>query len=192
MRFHRFVGPLAFALALGLAAGDAGAQSLRGSRASVDRMYDQARDHDLTFFRTGRGVRSAARDGDLVRMSGNENYRLHAVNYPYALETTRTFVQRLASQYRDACGERLVVTSGVRPTSYRLFNSVDKSVHPTGMAVDIRKPARRSCLEWLRSTLLHLERQGAVEATEEFRPPHFHIVVLQALERRTNEVNVIE
>ncbi|HEX8694022.1 MAG TPA: DUF5715 family protein [Longimicrobium sp.] len=177
MRIHRIVGPIAFVLALGLTAGGARAQSLSGSRASVDRMYEQAHDHHLTFFRTGTGVRSAAREGDLVRMSGNENYRLHAVTYPYALETTRTFVQRLSSQYRDACGERLVVTSGVRPTSFRLFNSADKSVHPTGMAVDIRKPTRRGCLSWLRETLLYLERQGAIEATEEHRPPHFHVAV---------------
>ncbi|HEU4456414.1 MAG TPA: DUF5715 family protein [Longimicrobium sp.] len=178
MRIHRsIVAPSVLALALGLTAGDAGAQTLRGSRGSVERMYDQARDHDLTFFRSGKGVRSAASQGDLVRLSGNSDYRLHQVTYPYALPTTRTFIQRLASQYRDACGERMVVTSAVRPTSYRLFNSVDKSVHPTGMGVDIRKPTKGSCLRFLRETLLYLENRGAVEATEEHRPPHFHVAV---------------
>ena len=164
------------ALATG-AAGSVQAQSLRGSRASVERMYGQAQSHDLTFFRTARGVRNAASGGDLVRMSGNDDYRLADVSYPYALSTTRTFVQRLAAQYREACGERLVVTSGTRPTSYRLWNAADKSVHPTGMAVDIRKPTRRSCLTWLRETLLHVEGAGAIEATEEHRPPHFHVAV---------------
>lgn len=162
-----------------LALPDAGAraQTLRGSRESVDRMHRQARAQDLTFYRSGKGVRSAASSGKLVRMSGNENYRLSGVSYPYALSSTRTFVQRLARQYRGACGERLVVTSGIRPTSFRLFNAADKSVHPTGMAVDIRKPTRRSCLTWLRKTLLYVEGQGAIEATEEFRPPHFHVAV---------------
>ncbi|HYJ79079.1 MAG TPA: DUF5715 family protein [Longimicrobiaceae bacterium] len=158
-------------------AGGAAAQALRGSRESVDRMYRQARAQELTFYRSGKGVRGAAESGKLVRMSGNDDYRLANVAYPYALSSTRRFVQRLSSQYRDACGERLVVTSGVRPTSYRLFNAADRSVHPTGMAVDIRKPTRRSCLRWLRETLLHVEGQGAIEATEEFRPPHFHVAV---------------
>jgi LysM domain/Family of unknown function (DUF5715) len=167
---------LILAGALGLA-GAAEAQSLRGSRASVDRMYRQAHNHDLTFFRSSRGVRAAAGEGDLVRLSGNDDYRLANVNYPYALSTTRTFVQRLAAQYREACGERLVVTSAIRPTSYRLWNAADKSVHPAGMAVDIRKPTRRSCLSWLRQTLLHVEGEGAIEATEEHRPPHFHVAV---------------
>jgi len=174
---HIIIAPAAFALALGLAAGEARGQTLRGSRPSVERMYDQAQDHDLTFFRSGTGVRSAANRGDLVRLSGNSDYRLHQVTFPYALPTTRTFIQRLASQYRDACGERMVVTSAVRPTSYRLFNSVDKSVHPTGMGVDIRKPTKGSCLRFLRETLLYLENAGAVEATEEHRPPHFHVAV---------------
>jgi len=174
---HIIIAPAALLLALGLSAEDAGGQTLRGSRPSVDRMYDQARDHDLTFFRSGKGVRSAASRGDLVRLSGNSDYRLHQVTYPYVLPTTRTFIQRLASQYRDACGERMVVTSAVRPTSYRLLNSVDKSVHPTGMGVDIRKPTRGSCLRFLRETLLYLEDVGAVEATEEHRPPHFHVAV---------------
>jgi len=174
---HIIIAPAALALALGLAAGDARGQTLRGSRPSVERMYDQAQEHDLTFFRSGTGVRSAASRGDLVRLSGNSDYRLHQVTFPYALPTTRTFIQRLASQYRDACGERMVVTSAVRPTSYRLFNSVDKSVHPTGMGVDIRKPTKGSCLRFLRETLLYLEDAGAVEATEEHRPPHFHVAV---------------
>jgi hypothetical protein len=174
---HIIAAPAALVLALGLSAGEARGQTLRGSRPSVDRMYDQAQDHDLTFFRSGTGVRSAAGRGDLVRLSGNSDYRLHQVTFPYALPTTRTFIQRLASQYRDACGERLVVTSAVRPTSYRLLNSVDKSVHPTGMGVDIRKPTKGSCLRFLRETLLYLENAGALEATEEHRPPHFHVAV---------------
>ncbi|HEX2203797.1 MAG TPA: DUF5715 family protein [Longimicrobium sp.] len=177
MRILPLFGSVAL-LALGVLAEGAGAQSLRGSPASVDRMYGQAREHDLTFFRTGRGVREAASSGTLVRMSGNEDYRLTGVTYPYALPATRTFVQRLSAQYRDFCGERLVITSAARPRSVRLFNSAgDKSVHAAGMAVDIRKPGKTRCLRWLRETLLHVEGRGAIEATEEFRPPHFHVAV---------------
>jgi hypothetical protein len=183
-RILRPTALLVLLAALGMGAAPAAAQSLNGSRSSIDRMYQQARNQDLTFYRTGTGVRGAARDGDLVRMSGNEDYRLSGVSYPYALPSARMFVQRLGAQYRDRCGERLVITSAARPTSLRLVNSADRSVHPTGMAVDIRKPRGRACLAWLRQTLLSLEAQGVIEATEEHRPPHFHVAVFPTQYRR--------
>jgi hypothetical protein len=153
------------------------AQTLRGSRSSVERMYNQAQKQDLTFYRSSRGVRSAAREGDLVRLSATDDYRIAGASFAYALPTTRTFVQRLAAQYRDHCGERLVVTSATRPRSMRLRNSVTESVHPTGMAVDLRKPSKGSCLRWLRQTLLDVEGEGVIDATEEHHPPHFHVAV---------------
>jgi hypothetical protein len=177
MRILRIAGPLAVTAALALPAAEAHAQTLKGSRGSVERMYGQARRQDLTFYRSGRGVRSAAAEGDLVRLRGNDDYRVAGASYAYGLPATRTFVHRLASQYRDACGERLVVTSATRPRSMRLRNSVTESVHPTGMAVDLRRPTRGSCLRWLRETLLAVEREGAIDATEERRPPHFHVAV---------------
>ncbi|HEV2148625.1 MAG TPA: DUF5715 family protein [Longimicrobiaceae bacterium] len=167
--------PLAAGLALGPAVAEA--QTLRGSRTSVDRAYRKAHDHELTFFTTGSGVRSAVSAGRLVRLQGDANYRLHEVSYPYALPATATFVTRLAAQYRAQCGEKMVVTSATRPKSFRLSNSVDRSVHPAGMAVDIRRPASARCGAWLRETLLFLEGKGVIDATEERNPPHFHVVV---------------
>ncbi|HET7322447.1 MAG TPA: DUF5715 family protein [Longimicrobiaceae bacterium] len=165
---------------LGLALGAAGplqAQSLRGSPSSVERMYQHARSEGLYFFETYTGVRRAAGRGDLVRLSGNGDYELGDVSSAYVLPSTRLFVQRLARQYRSGCGEKLVVTSATRPRSLRLINSVDRSVHPTGMAVDLRKPRDGRCLMWLRGTLLALENRGVLEATEEHHPPHFHVAV---------------
>jgi len=156
---------------------EAASQSLRGSRGSVDKMYRQARSHELHFYETGSGVRKAATAGTFVRLSDRSEYRLAAVSHPYALPTTETFLRRLGSQYQAACGERMVVTSAVRPTSLRLANGAAKSVHPTGMSVDLRKPAAGRCLTWLRKTLSSLESQGVIEATEEHRPPHFHVAV---------------
>jgi hypothetical protein len=63
----------------------------------------------------------------------------------------------------------------MRPTSMHLANSVQKTVHPTGMAVDLRAPQRAGCRSWMRTALLGLERQGVVNATEEHRPAHFHV-----------------
>jgi LysM repeat protein len=156
---------------------DAAAQSLRGSRASVDLMYRQARNHGLHFYETASGVRKAADRGEFVRLRGNANYQMGSVSHPYVLPSTATFVERLSAQYRAACGEKLVVTSAIRPKSQRLANSTSKTVHPTGMAIDLRKPTRGRCLSWLRETLSHLDAAGAVEATEEYRPPHFHVAV---------------
>lgn len=175
----------AVAAALLLSALPAEAQSLlRGSRASVDRMYRQALSHELHFYETSSGVRRAHGRGEFVRLSGNGSYKLGSVSHPYVLPTTATFVERLAAQYRSACGEKLVVTSGTRPKSQRLANSVDRSVHPTGMAVDLRKPTKARCLSWLRNTLASLDKAGTIEATEERRPPHFHVAVYPEPYRR--------
>lgn len=172
----RFAFRLAAAAALLLPL-TADGQSLQGSRASVDLMYRTAQQQDLYFYQTSEGVRRAAARGTFVRLSGNADYRLAGVSNPYVLPVVRTFVERLATQYRSACGEQLVVTSATRPKSQRLINSVDKSVHPTGMAVDLRRPNAGRCLSWLRSTLVSLEARGLIEATQERRPPHFHVAV---------------
>jgi hypothetical protein len=90
---------------------------------------------------------------------------------------TRIFVQRLASQYRAGCGEKMVVTSAVRPATRQPANSTERSVHPTGMAIDLRLPRSAKCRRWLRTTLLELEKAGVLEATEEHSPAHFHVAV---------------
>jgi hypothetical protein len=160
------------------------AQSLRGSRASINRMYRHAVSEKLHFYETAWGVRNAADKGVLVRLVPNEDFTIHAVSFPFVREPTRTFVHRLASQYRDACDEQLVVTSATRPESRQPANSTARSVHPTGMAVDLRKPTKGSCLRWLRQTLLELEDAGLLEATEEYGPPHFHVAVYLTPYRR--------
>jgi len=160
------------------------AQSLRGSRASINRMYRHAVSEKLHFYETARGVRNAADKGVLVRLAPNEDFTVHGVSFPFVREPTRTFVRRLASQYRDACDEQLVVTSATRPESRQPANSTSRSVHPTGMAVDLRKPTKGTCLRWLRQTLLELEDAGLLEATEEHGPPHFHVAVYLTPYRR--------
>jgi hypothetical protein len=152
-------------------------QTLRGSRASVERIHRQAVSQGLYFYESPTAVRRGVAEGKLVRLQSNADYTLAAVSYPYALPAAELFVTRLARQYRIACGERLVVTSAMRPRSFRLANSVGKSVHPTGMAIDLRRPRNGRCLSWLRRTLLSLEASGVLEAVEERNPPHFHVAV---------------
>ena len=162
----------------------AAAQSLRGSQGSIDRMYRQARTERLSFFETPASVRRQVAAGRLVRLVPGEGFTVHRVAYPFVRPATRTFVQRLGAQYRAACGERLVVTSAVRPATRQPANSAARSVHPTGMAVDLRKPKDPRCLRWLRTVLLDLERADLIEATEEYAPPHFHVAVFPTAYRR--------
>ena len=173
----------------------ASAQSLRGSRESVDRMYTRAVENELDFYRTSQGVRTAANRGTFVRLSSGRHMELARVSFPFALETTAQWVEGFAARYHDACGERLVVTSATRPSTRQPRNSVERSVHPTGMAVDLRKPRGRSCLRWLRNALVDLEDTGVIEATEEFHPAHFHVAVypdaMRVRERERQEPTVM-
>jgi hypothetical protein len=179
MRFDPSSRLLALASAAILAAlpAPSAAQSLRGSPASINRMYRQAKAEHLAFYETSGGVRKAASAGKLVRLQAGDDVQLHDIGYPFVRPAARTFVQRLAEQYREACGEPLVVTSAVRPATRQPANSTERSVHPTGMAIDLRKPASASCLRWLREALLDLEDRGLIEATEEHWPAHFHVAV---------------
>jgi len=70
-----------------------------------------------------------------------------------------------------------VVTSLTRPTTAQPVNASDRSVHPTGMALDLRTPRTRSCRVWLEGVLLALERAGVAEATLERFPVHYHVAV---------------
>lgn len=173
------VAILVVVLGLTVTPREAAAQSLRGSRASVERMYRSARATALHFYETHAGVRKAAAAGRFVPIRSTRHLALHRdVSHPVVLPRTRTVVLDLATRYRAACGQRLVVTSATRPQSAQPHNASDKSVHPTGMAVDIRRPSGK-CLTWLRRELVRMERRGIVEATEERRPPHFHVAVLK-------------
>jgi hypothetical protein len=70
-----------------------------------------------------------------------------------------------------------VVTSLTRPISEQPRNSHRLSVHPTGMAVDLRVPADSGARRWLENTLLSLENNGVLDVTKEKSPPHYHVAV---------------
>jgi hypothetical protein len=169
------VAGTSFVLLLAVQAAEA--QTLRGSPASVQRQYRVAQDHSFTFLRSSQQVRRFVDLGYLVHLPGNENYTLARVSHPYARPEVKLFVERLSAQYRAACGEQLVVTSLTRPTNGQPANASSRSVHPAGMAVDLRVSQQARCRSWLERTLLSLERQGVVNATREYRPPHYHVAV---------------
>jgi hypothetical protein len=152
-------------------------QSLRGSTASLDRQVRSAEAHDFTFIETPAQVQRFVTAGYLVPVRANRDLDLHGVSHAVARPETRTFILRLAEQYRRACGEKLVVTSLTRPLSRQPGNASSRSVHPTGMAVDFRRSNNMACRSWLERTLLSLEGEGVLEATRESYPPHYHVAV---------------
>ena len=158
--------------------GDAASQSLKGGLGAMEAQNRRARAYDYTFLTNPAHVRHFVNIGLLVQLRGNRDYLLDdEVSFPYARPEVKTFIERLGRQYRAACGEQLVVTSLTRPLNRQPRNSSSLSVHPTGMAVDLRRSNKRACKAWIEDVLLHLERIGTVEATYERRPPHYHVAV---------------
>lgn len=155
--------------------------SLRGSNAAMVQQNTVAKEHGLTFYRTAADIRGAVAAGDLVELTGNENYEVASfVRHPYLQPEGKLFIERIAAQYRETCGQKLVVTSAVRPTTGQPSNSHRLSVHPAGMAIDLRVSDRASCRDWLETALLNLERQGVLNGIREFNPPHYHVAVFPA------------
>ena len=150
--------------------------SLKGSPSSLDRQNRAAARAGLSKLHSGDDIRRAAERGVVRRVEGSELFELHDVSYPYAHPDLISFIHELARFYGRSCGERLVITSLMRPISEQPRNASDRSVHPTGLAVDLRYPVR-PCRARLEPALLALEREGVVEATRERRPPHYHVTL---------------
>jgi hypothetical protein len=160
------------------AAASAPAVSLRGSPAAMQHQNRIAKEHGLDFYRTSADIHAAVEAGELVRLEGDANYAVaDFVRHPFLRPAAKLFVERLSAQYREACGQKLVVTSAVRPSSGQPSNAHQLSVHPAGMAVDLRVSDRASCRSWLESTLLSLEQRGVLNGIREFHPPHYHVAI---------------
>jgi hypothetical protein len=164
-------------LLLALPAASASASGLGGSRATVREVYEIAKEHDFTFLRTAAQIREFVEKERLVEVTENEHLVVHKVSFPYTRPIIRTFIERLAEQYHRATGDKLVVTSLTRPTSRQPRNASPFSVHPAGMAVDLRVPHDADARKWLEQTLLNLEAGSLLDVTRERRPPHYHVAV---------------
>jgi LysM repeat protein len=162
---------------ISLTANQAQAQTLKGSPASVKKQYDLAQSYGFNFIQTASEVAPNVKSGELHKVSPGRHIELHDVSYPYAVSETVLFLDRLSQQYHDACGEKLTVTSLLRPVNNQPANAVALSVHPSGMAVDLRIPEKRKCRSWLEGTLLSLEKERVLDVTRERRPAHYHVAV---------------
>lgn len=152
--------------------------TLRGSHESMVRQNEIARENAYSFLRTPDEVREYAARGILVPVTGNADYTLaKGVSFAYTRPVVKSFVEYLGAQYRQGCGEQLVVTSLTRPEALQPHNASNLSVHPAGMAMDVRAKQTPKCRVWLESTLLGLEKQGILDVTREVHPPHYHVAV---------------
>jgi hypothetical protein len=150
--------------------------TLEGSKAAVDSAYAKAKAEGLDFLQTGDSIREYVKKGYRVAVMESSHLLLHDVGYPYAVPAVELFARRLAAQYVANCGQRLVVTSLMRPLDEPEKNGSKYTVHPTGMAIDLRIPGGE-CRTWLEGTLLFLEGERVLDATREKGPPHYHVVV---------------
>lgn len=172
------IAGLLLALAAPTSAEEEVAVSLRGSPASMLRQNAIAKELELAFVATPAQLRELASAGVLVRLEGNDDYGFGEwMDGGIARPELRTFIERLSSQYRAACGEKLIVTSLTRPESQQPRNSHPLSVHPAGIAVDLRVSRSADCRAWLEGTLLALERAGLLDVTRERYPPHYHVAI---------------
>ncbi len=128
------------------------------------------------------------RSGGLVKLEG-PNIRLMSTRViQYVIPSTRDFVLQLAYEFgQQGCGE-LVVNDALRVAGNRMPSAASSfSVHPRGMAVDIRvNGIGERCETWMNTYLLQNEAEGKVDATREHWKvvrgqrvpnPHFHLVV---------------
>ena len=105
-------------------------------------------------------------------------YLLVLAKRPYALPSTVAFVTQMSVAYNAAGCGKLVVRDALRLTTERPKNGSIHSVHPAGMAIDIRvKYIKSECADWLRSYFRLKEAAGKVDGTHELEPEHLHVVV---------------
>lgn len=152
-------------------------EGLRGSREKMLRQNAVAQASDYPFLETPADVEQYAELGVLVPVEPDGDLRLGKVSFAVTRPEVRTFVERLAPRYHAACREPLVVTSLTRPVSEQPENASELSVHPAGMAVDLRRSSRRSCRRWIERTLLSMQDEGVLAVTKESRPAHYHVAV---------------
>jgi Family of unknown function (DUF5715) len=151
--------------------------SLAGSAESMERQHRVAVESGYAFLRRPADLRQAVQAGDLVPVAQSEALALKYPRESVTRAEVRHFLGGFAREMRAACGQRLVVTSLTRPVTRQPRNAHPLSVHPAGMAMDLRVPSTRRCRTWLESSLLDLERRGVLDVTREYAPAHYHVAL---------------
>jgi LysM repeat protein len=179
------------------------ARPLTAPRGNLRRENAAATRQRLSRLRDDQMLRRFVRAGYLVRLPAEtRTYWIDGVPARYRVTRpwTKRFVGQLAAGFHGTFGTRLKVTGLTRTATYQrglqLINSNAApaegdlaSSHLTGAAVDLgTRDLSAQELAWLRHVLRHLAAQGVVLAIEEFRYPHFHVLVLREYVRYARTV----
>lgn len=154
-----------------------GAVSLVGGETTTSlQQYEYAKQQNLSIMETEATYQHAILRGYFVPLTSP--YLVVLAKREYVLPSTAKFVHELAAAYYETgCGQ-LVVTSAGRLTTERPTNGSPYSVHPAGMAVDVRtKYIPPECADWLRAYISEREGKLEVDGTQEYHPEHLHVVV---------------
>jgi hypothetical protein len=151
--------------------------TLAGSAASMERQHLVALLGGYEFLRRPTDVERAVTAGVLVRLEQTPSLALKYPREAAARPEVKHFAERFAREMHAACGERLVLTSLTRPVTRQPRNAHRLSVHPAGMAMDLRVPRSRACRKWLEGALLALEAGGVLDVTKERSPAHYHVAL---------------
>jgi hypothetical protein len=151
---------------------------LRGSAASMQRQNQVAVKAEYSFARTMEDIDRMLEEGELVELKPTQHLEIRSGLMSHATRPeVRVFLTRLAEEYHKATGERLVVTSLTRPSGNQPRNASRLSVHPTGMAVDLRISQKAASRQWIEKRLLGMEKEGLLDVTRESFPPHYHVAL---------------
>ncbi len=157
-----------------------------GKLTSSHRQYLYAEAHRIPVV-THRNFASLRDAGRLVPLnSPHIRFKSNRV-IPFVLPKTREVVHALARAYHEAGCGRLVINDALRIGNRRaLWNASRHSVHPRGMAVDVRTNIGligARCADVIWTFAAAQEAAGIADATKETctkrRPcPHLHLVVV--------------
>jgi hypothetical protein len=163
--------------------------TMKGSDESLLRAYNISERMGYTRAKTKKDIAKLVASKALVQVATTRLLEVDAgVSFPVTRPFVRSFLYELASQYNATCDEKLVVTSLTRAITTQPKNASRISVHPSGMAVDLRIPSGKKCRTWFEKTLLSYERRMVIDLTKEKHPPHYHIVVFPPQNTHTTKV----
>jgi hypothetical protein len=132
------------------------------------------------------------RTGLLVRVPVEaKTYYVAGVSAPLRVlrPWTKSFIEQVSQAFYGLFDQRLRITSltRTRAVQRRLLwtnsgaapvQGPVQSTHLTGAAFDLSKRSlSHTEVVWLRTVLAWLSRQGLIHVAEEFRAPHFHVMV---------------
>lgn len=154
-----------------------------GEYSTSERQQLFANAHSIPFIRTDAEYRRYIRSGHLVRLE--HPLLVVGARRPYVLPSTAQFIYAIVVEFNNAGCGRLRVNDAMRLISERPANGSPFSVHPAGMALDLRVINLSERCHTVLSELLHAaEAEGRADATREWFPEHFHVVVVPELQPR--------